>query len=342
MFEWLDLYWFLPATWRSFDWESPLWLYLIFGIPLLFVLRWLFFIQFRQKLEVAFFERETISDPTALLRHVPKIFFAFFIAMICTALARPQKTSEQVEQWTEGIDIMLVLDISESMLIEDFKPNRIEAAKEVARKFIDGRFQDRIGLVVFSGDAFSLSPLTTDYELLNRYIDDISTKMIQKGGTAIGNALGVATNRMRESKSKSKIILLLSDGSNNAGNLDPITAAKLARAFNCKIYSVAIGKDGEVPIRDRFGQIHYINETLDEQNLRDIAQIGGGQFFRADNQRALEEIFQTIDKLEKSEIKENRFKDTKDFYHIYLIWGLLALLVWLLTKNTFMHNALED
>jgi Ca-activated chloride channel family protein len=342
MYDWLDYKWFLPATLHSFDWENEWVLYLIPFVPLLFVLRWLLFIKFRQKLEVAFFEKQLPSDPTALLRHVPKIFLSLFVALILVALARPQQTNEQVERWTEGIEIVLTIDISESMLIEDFKPNRLEAAKEIATNFIKGRFQDRIGIVVFSGDAYSLAPLTSDYELLHRHIKDISHRLIQKGGTAIGNALGVAINRLRESKTKSKVIILLSDGSNNAGSLDPITAAKLARAFNCKVYTIAIGKDGEVPIRDQFGQIHYINNTLDETTLRETAQIGEGRFFRASSNRALADVFNTIDNLEKSEIKENRFRDTQDFYYVYLIWGIVSFLIWLLTKNTFLHNALED
>ena len=158
------------------------------------------------------------------------------------ALARPQKNNEKVEQWTEGIDIMIGLDISRSMEIEDFQPNRLEAAKQLALNFINGRIQDRIGLVVFAGDAFSVSPLTTDYDLLRSHIKDLNFEMIESTGTAIGSAMAVMTNRMRESEAKTKVCILLSDGDSNAGNIDPITAAELGAAYGITIYTIVVGK----------------------------------------------------------------------------------------------------
>jgi Ca-activated chloride channel family protein len=265
------------------------------------------------------------------------------IALILIALARPQKTNEKVEQWTEGIDIMMVIDISESMQIEDFKPNRLEAAKSVAESFIRGRFQDRIGIVIFSGDAYSLSPLTTDYDLLASYIEDIEFNMIESRGTAIGSALAVATNRMRESNAKSKVMILLSDGDNTAGNIDPITAAELADAYDIKIYSIAVGKEGRVPFgKDFFGQPNYIENTLDETTLRKIAEIGHGEFYRVSDNRALEQVFSLIDEYEKAEIKETRYKDTTDFYYVYLKWAVALFLLWMLLKSTFVSNILQD
>jgi Ca-activated chloride channel homolog len=238
---------------------------------------------------------------------------------------------------------MMTIDISESMQIEDFRPNRLEAAKEVARNFVAGRFQDRIGLVVFSGDAFSRSPLTSDYDLLNSYIDDISFDLIENRGTAIGSALAVATNRLRESDSKSKVLILLSDGDNTAGNIDPITAAKLAQAYDIKIYTIAIGKEGKVPFgTDFFGRPRYVENTLDETNLREIAKIGRGNFYRVSDKEALQQVFSEIDSLEKAEIKETRYKDTTDYYTIYLRWAMIFFLLWLLTKSTFITNALSD
>ncbi len=262
---------------------------------------------------------------------------------LVVCMARPQTTNEQVEQWSEGIDIMLTIDISESMRIEDFRPNRLEAAKDVARDFVAGRFQDRIGLVIFSGDAYSRSPLTTDYELLQNYISDISFELIENSGTAIGSALAVSTNRLRESDSQSKVLILLSDGDNTAGNIDPITAAKLAAAYNVKIYTIAIGKEGRVPFGTNFfGQPNYVENTLDETNLREIANIGNGKFYRVSDNRALEAVFREIDQLEKAEIKESRYKDTTDYYPIYLKWVICFFLLWLLTKSTFLANALSD
>jgi len=229
------------------------------------------------------------------------------------------------------------------MTIQDFKPNRLEAAKKVAKNFIDGRFQDRIGIVIFSGEAYSLAPLTTDYKLLNAYIDEISFEKIQASGTAIGSALAVATNRMRESESKTKVVILLSDGDNTAGNIDPITAAEIANAYDVKIYTIGIGKEGKVPTgKNIFGQTTYDDNTLDESTLRKIAEIGEGNFYRASDNQALEDVFKLIDKYEKAEIKESRFKDTTDYYSVYLKWAIFLLLIWLALKSTFMSNILKD
>ena len=340
---WFSSEWFKPSTLQSFDWEHPIWLYIIPFVPLLLIVRWLLHYRFRQKLPSAFPTKELKWQASSLLRHIPPILGLMVLALLLTALARPQKTNEEVEQWSEGIDIMLIIDISQSMQIEDFSPNRLESAKEVARQFIKGRFQDRIGLVIFSGDAYSLAPLTTDYELLFTYIDEINFDKIENRGTAIGSALAVATNRMRESDSKSKVLILLSDGDNTAGNIDPITAAELASAFEIKMYTIGIGKEGQVPWgKDLFGRTNYVQSSLDETTLRRIAEIGDGKFYRVSNEQALQQVFQEIDEYEKVEIKESRFSNTTDFYSVYLTWGIVFLLIWLLTKSSFINNILED
>src|SRR5687768_16765512 len=302
---WYSLYWFNPATFNSFTWERPLFIYLIAALPLLFLTRWLWRFFFNQKLPVAMTKSSIRSSPTAILRFIPEIVLMAVMGLLMVALGRPQKTNEKVEQWTEGIDIMIALDISQSMQIEDFLPNRLEAAKQVARDFIKGRVQDRIGLVVFSGDAFSLRPLSTDYELLFSYLDEINFDMIENRGTAIGSALAVSTNRMRESASKSKVCILISDGENTAGNIDPITSAELAAAYNIKVYTIVVGKEGLVPYgKDFFGKTQMVENTVDETTMRKIADIGGGEFFRATDNKALMQVFQRIDKYEKAEIKE--------------------------------------
>jgi Ca-activated chloride channel family protein len=238
---------------------------------------------------------------------------------------------------------MLVLDTSGSMELKDFKPNRLEAAKGVALRFIQGRFQDRIGVVVFAGDAYSLAPLTTDYDLLRENINSIHFKMIPNDGTAIGSALGVAVNRMRESVAKSKVCILISDGENTGGNIEPTVAAKLAQAHNIRIYTIGVGEDGQVPYdTNEKGEVTYVNTRLDETNLREIAQVANGQFFRATTANTLQQIFNKINLLEKSEIKELRFRNTKDYYDMYLKWAVVFLLLWLFLKNTFLTNALED
>jgi Ca-activated chloride channel homolog len=340
---WYSIEWFYPATLRSFTWENAWALYFLAAVPLLFLIRWLLRLRFNQKLPVAVTAKDISSSWLNLVRLIPEIIFMIAVMLMVVALARPQSNNEKVEQWTEGIDIMIALDISQSMEIEDLQPNRLESVKKVAERFIDGRVQDRIGLVVFSGDAFSLSPLTTDYKLLKSYLREITFEMIETKGTAIGSALAVSINRMRESDSKSKVCILLSDGESNAGNIDPVTAAKLAAAHDIKIYAIIAGREGLVPYgKDFFGNPRMIESAVDETTMRQIADIGGGQFFRAEDDRALAQVWATIDKYEKAEIKETRFKNTTDFYYVYLLWGMCFLLLWLLLKSTFLNNVLQD
>ena len=339
----LSLDWFNPATLNAFTWENPKFLLGLVVVPLLFLFRWLLRFRYNQKLPVAVTSKDLHVSPLTLIRLLPEILLMLAMALILLALARPQMTNEKVEQWTEGIDIMIGLDISQSMQIEDFLPNRLEAAKNVARDFITGRLQDRIGIVVFSGDAFSLAPLTTDYDLLKSYLDEINFEMIENRGTAIGSALAVVTNRMGESEAKTKVCILLSDGDNTAGNIDPITAAELASAYGIKIYTIVVGKEGLVPYgKDFFGRPNMIENTVDESTMRKIAEIGSGEFFRATDNQALTQVFARIDQFEKAEIKETRFKDTSDYYFVYLQWALVFFLLWLLLKSTFMTNVLQD
>ncbi|MFT6828926.1 MAG: Ca-activated chloride channel family protein [Roseivirga sp.] len=343
-YSWLSFEWFTPAAFKSFDWAFSIFLYALPLLLLVFLLKWLIGTKIKQKLAVALPKQDIERSWTSVLRIIPNVLKALALALLIVAMARPQRTNEQVEQWTEGIDIMLVIDISESMQIEDFKPNRLEAAKKTARDFISGRFQDRIGLVIFSGDAYSLSPLTTDYELLYNFIDtEIDFDKIENRGTAIGSAIAVGTNRMRESSTASKVMILLSDGDNTAGNIDPKTAAELAVAYGIKIYTIGIGKDGKVPYgKDFFGRPNYIENTLDETTLREIAEIGEGQFYRVSDNEALQNVFSLIDQYEKAEIKETRYKNTTDFYPIYAKWGLLFFVLFMLSKSTFVSNILED
>jgi Ca-activated chloride channel family protein len=341
--DWFSLHWFKYTTWQNFDWQNELMLYLILLVPFVIIIRWLFTLKFGTRLTIALKKGELKGDLYSWLRFIPPLFLMLSSILLLVALARPQKTNEQVEQWTEGIDIMLVMDISQSMEIEDFKPNRLEAAKKTALDFIDGRNQDRIGVVVFSGDAYSLSPLTSDYDLLRTYVQEIDFELIEASGTAIGSAIAVGTNRMRESETNSKVMILLSDGDNNAGNLDPITAAELASAYGIKIYTIAVGKEGRVPYgKDFFGRTNYVENQLDETTLRTIAKIGEGNFYRVSNNQALEEVFAIIDKFEKAEIKETRYQNTTDYYAIYLRWAILFYLIWLLLKSSFISNILQD
>jgi Ca-activated chloride channel homolog len=328
--DWFQIKWFSYDTLSKFEWENPLYLYLIPVIPILFLLRnWIRSSQ-TQKLNVAFVSGGVKSSWVTYLRFLPATFLFLCTVLILVSLARPQKVNVKNDRSSEGIEIMLALDISSSMNSKDIPPFRLAVAKKVAANFIKGRFQDRIGMVVFAGEPYSLCPLTTDYEMLFEYIEDINSDLIRTSGTAIGNALGMCINRMREVKSKSKVAILLSDGDNTAGNLDPTTAAQLAKAYGVKVYTIAVGRGTNTA------------EAVDERTLREIAKVSDGQFFRATDANSLQAIFKQIDKIEKVEIKNNQYKEVQDFYHQYLRWAIVFLLISLFLKSTFMGNILED
>ncbi|MDG2342449.1 MAG: VWA domain-containing protein [Cytophagales bacterium] len=338
---WFSLKWFSLNQLLSYEWAYYKILYLLLLIPIVYIVSRLLNKKITYQVSIPKSKLKNLSY--SFFRIIPNLLFICSLIMVILSLARPQKSNEKIDRWSEGIDIMLVVDISESMQIEDFSPNRLESAKNVAKKFIDGRFQDRIGLVVFSGESYSRCPLTSDYTLLKKYIDEINFDLISTRGTAIGSAIAIATNRMRESKSKTKILILLSDGDNTAGNIDPKTAAEIAKAYGIKIYSIAIGKNGKVPFgKDYFGRPRYVENSLDEKNLRDIAKTTEGKFYRASNNTSLENIFSEIDEFEKSEIKENRYKNTVDFYQYYLLWGIIFILLFIFIKSTYLNNILKD
>ena len=259
-------------------------------------------------------------------------------ALMITGLARPQTVESEREFETRGIDIVIALDISGSMLAEDFKPvNRMAVAKEEAKKFVAGRQNDRIGLVVFARKGYTQCPLTLDYEVLSQLIDEIEVGLI-KDGTAIGLGIATAVNRLRESDAKSKVIILLTDGENNAGNLDPVTAAELAKTFGIKIYTITIGKGGLVPfpIEDPvFGKRYVQAEVkVDEQILKRIADITDGRHFAAGDPQGLTQAYKRINELETSEVKIKEYSSYRELYHLFLVPGLLMLLAEVLAANT--------
>jgi Ca-activated chloride channel homolog len=330
MTDWFSKYWFFPSTFSSFEWGHPLFLYGLPFIPILFLLRDWLRGNSTQKLNVAFPANEIQSNWISFLRFIPGIFLMFSLALIIISLARPQRSTSESDQYAEGIDIMLAMDISKSMDNIDIPPSRLLVAKSVANQFIKGRSQDRIGLVIFSGEPYSLCPLTTDYEMLNEYIEGISSNLITTSGTAVGNALGMCINRLREIESKSKVAILISDGDNTAGNLDPVTSAQLAKAFGVRVYTIAVGSDKST------------TDKVDEGTLREIAKISEGKFFRATDARSLGDIFIAIDRLEKVEIKQSQYRNVSDFYHSYLRWAIVFFLISFALKSSFMGNILED
>lgn len=259
------------------------------------------------------------------------------LALIIIALARPQTSAGDVEEKREVVDIMLALDISSSMATLDFHPeNRLGAAKVEARNFIKSRKLDRLGLVVFAKHAFTQCPLTTDHQALLELLDKIGIGMIEDG-TAIGVGIANALNRLRDSGAESRVIILLTDGVNNSGEIDPLTAAEIAKEFGIRVYTIGVGVAGEaiIPVDDpRFGQtFRRVVAEIDEKTLFEIARTTGGIYFRAKDEKALHEVFSEIDSLEKTEIKVERFTRYKDYYHGFILAGLAVFLLEILFSH---------
>ena len=271
------------------------------------------------------------------LRHLPLVFRLAALAFLVLALARPQSGTRTHEVTSEGVDIVLVIDVSTSMRGEDFRPrNRLEEAKAQAAEFIARRENDRIGLVVFAGQAYTQCPLTLDHTLLLDFLNQVQMGVIEDG-TAIGSALATGANRLRESTGKSKIMVLLTDGDNNAGSVDPLTAARAAAAIGVKIYTIGVGKDGKVPypVDDvLFGRRYqYVETNLDETTLREIAKSTEGRYYRAQNAESLAQIYGEIDKLERSEISSVERIDYNEASTPFLLpVALLLLLEFLLSR----------
>lgn len=263
------------------------------------------------------------------LRHIPITLRLLAITVFIIALARPQSVSDKQNISTEGIDIVLELDLSGSMLAEDFNPNRIEAAKQVASEFIDGRTNDRIGLVVFSAESFTQCPLTTDYPVLKNLLREVKNGMIADG-TAIGLAIANGVNRLKDSKAKSKVMILLTDGVNNRGEIDPITAARIAATYGIRIYTIGVGAQGEAPypVQTQFGiRRQLIPVDLDEKGLTQVADMTSGKYYRATDNRTLKAIYREIDQLEKTKIEVTAYKRYSELYGKWLLAGMLAVLV---------------
>ena len=267
-------------------------------------------------------------------------FFLQLVAISCVivALARPQTHDSLHSSSIEGTDIVLALDISSSMLATDLQPNRIDAAKEVATKFVGQRTNDNMGLVVFSGESLSLMPLTTDKAALINAIHNTKTGDLNDG-TAIGDGIASAVNRLITGQAKSKSIILLTDGTNNAGDVAPATAAKIAKQKGIRIYTIGVGTNGSIRITDPYGFSTTTMETkIDENSLRDIAAQTGGKFFRATDSRMLRQVFEEIDALEKSKINVNNFTQTEENFTPWVLAALCALTLMLLIRYTVLRR----
>ena len=317
-------------------------LYFLIAIPLL--IAWYIWQGRKKQAAIKYSSLKIFSQiPATLkerLRHLPFALRMLAFVFLIIALARPQNFSAGQSVNAEGIDIAMVLDISGSMLAEDFKPNRLEAAKDVIDKFVSGRTTDRIGLVIFSREAFTQCPLTVDYSVLRNLLADIKSGMIEDG-TAIGNAIANGVNRLKDSDAKSRVIILLTDGVNNAGEVDPISAAEIAAKFGIRIYTIGVGTRGEAPypVQTPFGiRYQMMPVEIDEAILKNISELTGGQYFRATNNKALEEIYNKIDKMEKNKIEITSYKNAKELFAGWLEIGFLLLLLELVASRTILRK----
>jgi len=325
-----------------FEFKHPFFLWGLVAIPLLSIWYALVSDKIQAKITISSFRGFKVKNINwvSFLRPSLIALRQIALAFVILAVARPQSKLSFQDVNTEGIDIIMVLDISASMLAQDFEPNRLEASKEIAIEFIEQRKNDRIGLVVYEGQAFTQCPLTTDHRVIKNLFSGVKTGLI-KGGTAIGMGLATAVNRLRESKSKSKIIILLTDGVNNSGSVSPVTAAEIAKEFGIKVYTIGVGTQGQAlsPIAmypNGQYKYDYRDVEIDELTLEKIAFLTKGKYFRATNNESLKNIYKEIDTLEKTEIKVTEIRQTKEeFFPLLLIAFILIALEVLLNATLF-------
>ena len=322
--------------------ENPEWLLLLLLLP---ILVYLYIVQGRQRQGSVQFSdlaslRRMGNTMWARLRHVLFVFKLLGLVLLVVALARPQAGREKREMSAEGIDIMLTLDVSSSMELNDLdngERSRLAVAKEVVSDFVGGRYSDRIGMVVFAGESFTQCPLTLDYDVLTSFLQGVQIADENWDGTAIGMALINATNRLRESEGRSQVVILLTDGVNNAGEIEPLTAAEVAEAVGVRVYTIGVGSDGSIrrPVQGIFGtRYQTVQVEIDEETLRAVAQRTGGKYYRATSEEKLEAIYREIGELETTEITSEVHVEYSERYPHFLWPGLLLLLIEVLLSNT--------
>jgi len=324
------------------EFVQPHWFYLLILVPAYGLLVWF---RRRRVPGLVFSNTKAAEDGPRGFRVyasvLPPLLRMGAMSLCILALARPQIREVTQEQYAEGLDIVLVLDTSTSMRAEDFNPNRFEAAREVASEFIDGRVSDRIGLIVFAAKAYTQAPLTLDYQFLQQMLAEVEVGVIQDG-TAIGTALATAVNRLKDTAAESKVIILLTDGQNNRGEIDPVTASEVAATLGVRIYAIGVGTYGEAPfVVDRpFGgrQRQMVPVEIDEDMLQSISTGTGGQYFRATNEQALREIYAQIGELEKTEIETRIYTDYEERYIRFLFPGLILVLIEILLTTTVLRR----
>ena len=324
------------------EFANPQFLYLLLLVPGFIV--WYIFRHSRSIPEIQLSSTEVFENTRRSLRSY--LYHGLFalrmlaIALLIVAFSRPQTNLSRQDVSVEGIDIVMALDVSGSMLAQDLKPDRLEAAKSVALDFFNGRPNDRVGLVVFSGEAFTQCPLTTDHAVISNMFKDIHSGMIEDG-TAIGDGLATAVNRLRESQAISKVIILLTDGNNNTGSLDPVSAAEIAKLYGIRIYTIGVGTYGTAPypVQTPFGiQYQNMEVTIDEDLLRQVANMTNGKYFRATSNQKLEQIYKEIDQLEKSKIDVTEFRKKHEEYLSLAVFALLFFTLEIIMRNTVFRR----
>ena len=321
---------------KSLEFANAELLWLLLIIPLL--IAW--YVWKRNKSQASF--SVTTSAPFSQtksvkqrFRHIPFALRMLVIAFVIIALARPQSSISHKQVDVEGIDIVMALDVSGSMMAMDFRPNRLEACKNVIKSFIENRPNDRIGLVVYAGEAYTKCPLTSDHSTLLNALESTKFGVIDDG-TAIGDGLGTAINRLRESTAKSRVIILLSDGVNNAGHIDPYSAAEIAKEYGIRVYTIGCGTIGTAPISTPYG-VMQMQVEIDEPLMRSIAKETGGQYFRAQNKTKLKEVYDEIDKMEKTRITEYHFTNKPDEFFPFLLIALACFALEVLLRYTVLR-----
>lgn len=321
---------------------QPFWLVLLLAVP---VLVWRSWWTAKRRGGMRFSSTQSLINAGATwktrMSFVPVVLRASGLILAILAMARPQNLNVIQERFAEGVDIMMVLDTSTSMRAEDFRPNRFEAAKSVGTEFIQGRTSDRVGLIVFAANAYTQAPLTLDYAFLTQMLAEVEVGVIEDG-TAIGTALAMAVNRLKETEAKSKVVILLTDGQNNRGELSPETAADVAKTLGVRVYAIGVGQHGEAPfvVDHPFAgrQRRMVPVEIDEEMLQAVADMTGGKYFRATNNRALSDIYDQIGELEKTKIEERVYTDFEELYPMFLFPGLLLLFVEVLLSTTLFRR----
>lgn len=332
----------MTLTLHNISFVHPWILWLLLLLP--FIAVYYFWKNKKAEPALSFSSFENINKiPKSIASYFIRIpFFLRLIAIgfFIVALARPVSFLEGEDIYSEGIDIALVLDISGSMLAKDFTPDRLQAAKDVIGKFIDRRHSDRIGLVIFSKEAFTQCPLTVDYSILKNFLGQVKSGIITDG-TAIGNAIANGVNRLKDSDVKSKVIILLTDGMNNAGEVNPITAAEIAKTFNIKIYTIGVGTRGTAmyPVQTPFG-IDYrpMPVEIDEDLLQNVSAMTGGKYYRATDNKKLESIYNEIDRLEKTKVEVTSYRNAKQLFGEWLLLGIIFLCLEQILSNTILRK----